>query len=263
VILNDVDPFEASQAVEITNSNFINMENKDMSDVLKEQVEVLRAELATAKNATEALKAEMTTQKEEEIQSKIEAFEAVVSDKDASIAEAKSAQEVAEAKVVELEEAIAKKDEELAEAVAKIEAHEAEVKVMARRAALIEAGAQEEEVEAILTSFAEATDEMFEQVVTLAKKGFVPFKKKDDKEDEEDKDTEAEVAEVVEEVTEAEAEETDEAADEAEAEVLENVEEEAEASLTDAGDDSVEELRTSASEWLESNVLRSTASLNK
>ena len=262
VILNDIDPFEESQAEEITNSNF-NMENKDMSDVLKEQVEVLRAELATAKNATEALKAEMTTQKEEEIQSKIEAFEAVVTDKDASIAEANSAQEVAEAKVVELEEAIAKKDEELAEAVAKIEAHEAEVKVMARRAALIEAGAQEEEVEAILISFTEATDEMFEQVVTLAKKGFVPFKKKDDKEDEEDKDTEAEVAEVVEEVTEAEAEETDEAADEAEAEVLENVEEEAEASLTDAGDDSIEELRTSASAWLESNVLRSTASLNK
>jgi hypothetical protein len=261
VILNDIDPFETSQAVEITNSNFINMENKDMSDVLKEQVETLKAELATAKEAAEALKAEMTTQKEEEIQSKIEAFEAVVSDKDASIAEAKSAQEVAEAKVVELEEAIAKKDEELAEAVAKIEAHEAEVKVMARRAALVEAGAQEEEVEAILTSFAEATDEMFEQVVTLAKKGFVPFKKKDDEKDEED--TEAEVAEVVEEVTEAEAEETDEAADEAEAEVLENVEEEAEASLTDAGDDSVEELRTSASEWLESNVLRSTASLNK
>ena len=132
---------------------------------------------------------------------------------------------------------------------------------MARRAALVEAGAQEEDIEAILTSFAEATDEMFEQVVTLAKKGFVPFEKKDDEKDEED--TEAEVAEVAEEVTEAEAEETDEAADEAEAEVLENVEEEAEASLTDAGDDSVEELRTSASEWLESNVLRSTASLNK
>ena len=149
VILNDIDPFEESQAEEITNSNF-NMENKDMSDVLKEQVESLKAELATAKEAAEALKTEMTTQKEEEIQSKIEAFEAVVTDKDASIAEANSAQEVAEAKVVELEEAIAKKDEELAEAVAKIEAHEAEVKVMARRAALIEAGAQEEEVEAIL-----------------------------------------------------------------------------------------------------------------
>ena len=51
-----------------------------------------------------------------------------------------------------MEEAIAKKDEELAEALAKIEAHEAEVKVMARRAALVEAGAEEEEVEETLAA---------------------------------------------------------------------------------------------------------------
>ena len=51
--------------------------------------------------------------------------------------------------------------------------------------------------------------------------------------------------------------------EEAEAEILDEVEEEAEAALTDAGDDSVEELRASASDWLESNVLRSTASINK
>ena len=51
--------------------------------------------------------------------------------------------------------------------------------------------------------------------------------------------------------------------EEAEAEILEEVEEEAEAALTDAGDDAVEELRSSASEWLEGNVLRSTASINK
>ena len=52
-------------------------------------------------------------------------------------------------------------------------------------------------------------------------------------------------------------------AEEAEAEILEEVEEEAEAALADAGDDVVEELRSSASDWLESNVLRSTASINK
>jgi chromosome segregation ATPase len=168
VILNDVNPFEETQAEEISNSS-INMENKDMSDVLKEQVEELKAELVTAKEAAKALETEMTKQKEEEIQSKIEAFEATVSEKDEAIAEAQAAVEAAEAKVAELQEAIAKKDEELAEALAKIEAHEAEVKAMARRAALVEAGAEEEEVEAILESFAEATDEMFEQVVALKK----------------------------------------------------------------------------------------------
>ena len=260
VILNDVNPFANAQAEEISNSN-INMENVDMSDVLKEQVEELKAELATAKEAAKALETEMTKQKEEEIQSKIEAFEAVVSEKDEAITEAQAAVEAAEAKVSELEEAIAKKDEELAEALAKIEAHEAEVKTMARRAALVEAGAEEEEVESILEAFAEATDEMFEQVVALKKKGNFPPKKEDEEKEEEALKKMAQVDEV--EAEEAEAEETDEAAEEAEAEILEEVEEEAEASLADAGDDAVEELRSSASEWLEGNVLRSTASINK
>ena len=266
VILNDVNPFEETQALELSNSS-INMENCDMSDVLKEQVEELKAELVTAKEAAKALETEMTKQKEEEIQSKIEAFEAVVSEKDEAIAEAQAAVEAAEAKVAELQEAIAKKDEELAEALAKIEAHEAEVKAMARRAALVEAGAEEEEVEAILESFAEATDEMFEQVVALKKNAMKKMAVKKDEEEEALKKEEAlkpKAEEVeAEEVLETEAEEADEAAEEAEAEILEEVEEEAEAALTDAGDDSVEELRASASDWLESNVLRSTASINK
>jgi chromosome segregation ATPase len=268
VILNDVNPFEETQALKLSNSS-INMENCNMSDVLKEQVEELKAELVTAKEAAKALETEMTKQKDEEIQSKIEAFEAVVSEKDEAIAEAQAAVEAAEAKLAELQEAIAKKNEELAEALAKIEAHEAEVKAMARRAALVEAGAEEEEVEAILESFAEATDEMFEQVVALKKNAMKkmgvkkdeenPFEKKDEEEGGKPKAEEVEAEEVLE----TEAEETDEAAEEAEAEILEEVEEEAEAALTDAGDDVVEELRSSASDWLESNVLRSTASINK
>ncbi len=269
VILNDVNPFEETQTLELSNSS-INMENCNMSDVLKEQVEELKAELVTAKEAAKALETEMTKQKDEEIQSKIEAFEAVVSEKDEAIAEAKAAVEAAEAKVAELQEAIAKKDEELAEALAKIEAHEAEVKAMARRAALVEAGAEEEEVESILEAFSEATDEMFEQVVALKKNALKKMGVKKDEEnpfvkkDEEEKATKPKAEEVeAEEVLETEAEETDEAAEEAEAEILEEVEEEAEAALADAGDDVVEELRTSASEWLESNVLRSTASINK
>ena len=268
VILNDVNPFEETQALKLSNSS-INMENCNMSDVLKEQVEELKAELVTAKEAAKALETEMTKQKDEEIQSKIEAFEAVVSEKDEAIAEAQAAVEAAEAKLAELQEAIAKKNEELAEALAKIEAHEAEVKAMARRAALVEAGAEEEEVEAILESFAEATDEMFEQVVALKKNAMKkmgvkkdeenPFEKKDEEEGGKPKAEEVEAEEVLE----TEAEETDEAAEEAEAEILEEVEEEAEAALADAGDDVVEELRSSASDWLESNVLRSTASINK
>tara|TARA_R110002020_G_scaffold16248_1_gene57408 strand:- start:187 stop:1731 length:1545 start_codon:yes stop_codon:yes gene_type:complete len=274
VILNDVDPFEGSKAEQITNSSF-NMENKDMSDVLKEQVEELKAELANAKKAQDALKAEITQQKDEEFQSKIEAFEATVSERDTAITEAQAAVEAAETKVAELEEAIAKKDEELATANETIEAHEAEKKTLARKSMLIEAGLDSEEADAAIEKFAEASDEMFEEVATLLakKKGALPpwLKKDEDKEEDEDKKKgkkpeskrKGEVEVEATEADEATEEETDEAEAEAEAEVLEDVEEATEPALTDAGDDSTDELRASASEWLESNVLRSTANLNK
>ena len=267
VILNDVDPFQSSQAEEINNYSFTNMENEDMSDVLREQVEELKAELATAKKASDALKAEITKQKDEEFQSKIEAFEATVSEKDEAVTEAQAAIEAAQAKVAELEEAIAKKDEELATANEKIEAHEAEKKLLARKTALLEVGVEGEEAEATIEKFAEANDEMFEEIVALMKKkGEFPPKKKDEDEEEEKKPEagkpKAEEVEATE-ADEATEEETDEAEAEAAAEVLEDVEEEVEAALADAGDDSSDELRASASEWLESNVLRSTATLNK
>ena len=274
VILNDVSPFASAQAEEITNSN-INMENKDMSEVLKEQVDELKAELTQANKAHDALKAEITQQKDEEFQSKTEAFEATVSEKDEAVTEAQAAVEVAEAKIAELEEAIAKKDEELAAANEKIEAHEAEKKLFARKSLLLEAGLDSEEAEAAIERFAEASDEMFEEVVSLIsakKKGALPpwLKKDEDKDDKDDKEkkegfvrpkskSEVEATEA----DEATEEEADEAEGEAQAEILEEVEEEAEAALADAGDDSTEELQTSASEWLESNVLRSTANLNK
>ena len=267
VILNDVDPFEGSQAEKIINSSF-NMENKDMSDVLKEQVEELKAELAHAKKAHDALKAEITQQKDEEFQSKIEAFEATVSEKDTAVADAQVAVEAAEAKVAELEEAIAKKDEELASANEKIEAHEVEKKLLARKGLLLEAGLEGEEADAAIERFAEASDEMFEEIVTLIalkKKGALPpwLKKDKDKDEDEDKKKKEDAkSEESTEADEATEEETDEAETEAEAEILEDVEEEVEAALADAGDDS-EELQASVSEWLETNVLRSTATLNK
>ena len=66
-----------------------------------------------------------------------------------------------------------------------------------------------------------------------------------------------------EEEVEAEAEEKDDAEAEAEAEVLEEVEVDSDVALADAGDDAVEAAQTSASNWLETNVLRTTANLNE
>ena len=255
-------------------------EISDMSDnVLENQVAELKAELADAKSAAEALKAEVANQKDEEFQSKIEAFEATVAEKDEAVAQAKEALEAAQAKVAELEEAIASKDEELASANEKIEAHTAEKKVLARKTMLLEAGVEGEEAEAALEKFAEASDEMFGEIVQIMAAG-VPKppkkmaedkpKKDDEEKDEKDlppfmkkKGEDPMKKKGASEDAEAEAEEIDEAEAEASEEVLENVEEEAEAALTDAGEDSALEARTAASEWLESNVLRSTASVQE
>ena len=270
IIINDVDPFANTQAMTITTSNF--KENSDMSNEnLERQIADLKAELAQAKTEAQELKAEVSNQKDEEIKAQLEAFEATIAEKDEAVAEAKVAVEAAEAKVAELTEALASKDEELSEAVAKIEAQEAEAKLLARKTALTEAGAEEEEIESILETFAEASDEMFEQVVALKKNAMKkmatkkdeenPFVKKD--KDEEALKKEAKSAEVSESEADYQEEEEDEAEAIAEAEVLEEAEEEVEAALTDAGDDAVEELSTAASAWLESNVLRTTANLKK
>ena len=270
IIINDVDPFANTQAMTITTSNF--KENSDMSNEnLERQIADLKAELAQAKTEAQELKAEVSNQKDEEINAQLEAFEATIAEKDEAVAEAKVAVEAAEAKVAELTEALAGKDEELSEAVAKIEAQEAEAKLLARKTALTEAGAEEEEIESILETFAEASDEMFEQVVALKKNAMKkmatkkdeenPFVKKD--KDEEALKKEAKSAEVSESEADYQEEEEAEAEAIAEAEVLEEAEEEVEAALTDAGDDAVEELSTAASAWLESNVLRTTANLKK
>ena len=44
---------------------------------------------------------------------------------------------------------------------------------------------------------------------------------------------------------------------------LEGIEEEEEVTMVDAGDDGLNEARTSASQWLATNVLHTTASLNE
>ena len=169
----------------------------------------------------------------------------------------------------------------MASANEKIEAHEAEKKVLARKSMLLEAGVEGEEAEAALEKFAEASDEMFGEIVQIMAAGLpsAPPKKKmaedkpkkdDEEKDEKDlppfmkkKGEDPMKKKGASEDAEAEAEEIDEAEAEASEEVLENVEEEAEAALTDAGEDSALEARTAASEWLESNVLRSTASVQE
>ena len=109
-----------------------------------------------------------------------------------------------------------------------------------RKAALIEAGISEEDVEASLTSFDALGDEAFESVVALMKKkaSWPPEKDEDKKgkKDEEVKSEETEAAEVTE-------------------EVFEDLES-SEATLVESEEvDEIDQTRASIADWFETNVL--------
>ena len=249
ILSNTTNPFQNSKATLISDTNIKEINMSD--DSLRTQVDELKAELAGAREAAESAKKEILAKQEEEVKAQVEAFEATISEKDEAAAALEAQLTEATEKTEALEAEVTQKQEELTEALAKIEAHEVEIKLAARKAALVEAGA--EEVEEIIEKFASADDEMFDEIVALLTAKWNDKKKTED--DEEEKD-EASVVETV----------SDEEMDEAEAtaDSLEEVEESAEEiALADTvEDDSVVSARSTASEWVESNVLRSTANLD-
>ncbi len=249
ILPNTTDPFQNSKATLISDTNIKEINMSD--DSLRMQVDELKAELAGAREAAESAKQEILAKQEEEVKAQVEAFEATISEKDEAAAALEAQLTEATEKTEALEAEITQKQEELTEALAKIEAHEVEIKLAARKAALVEAGA--EEVDEIIEKFASADDEMFDEIVALL------TAKWNDKKKTEDDEEEKEEASVVETVSD---EEIDEA--EATADSLEEVEESAEEiALADTvEDDSVVSARSTASEWLENNVLRSTANLD-
>ena len=266
-IINDTSLFKKNnETYSITQSNIrenFNMANEDIQ-LLQKQNDELRAALNQAKSDEEALKSAISAKKDEEVQAKVEAFEASIVEKDEAIAKLQEDAKAFEDKVQEIEELLAKKDEELTEANSKIEAHETAIKLEARKTALVEAGFDEADIEKALETFADVSDEMFDEIVNLTAKKGNPFEKKDDEEeDEEDAGYMKKKAE-----TETEAsDETDETVDEAEADVdveaLDNAEEDTDAALADAGNDEIDTARTSASSWLEKHVLHTTASIDE
>ena len=258
ILKKDVNPFESKASYLIQESSIWEKNNMANENLLEQQVEELKSQLANAREEAEAAKDEISRQKDEEIKAQVDALEASISEKDeavqASADELKTVQET----VAALEEKLAAKETELTEALEKIEAHEAEVKAMARKTALVQAGLEGEDIDTTLEKFAEASDEMFTEIVQL-----IATKDVQTETEEEAQADEAE-AEVDETDTdeEAQAEDTDEAEAEADAEVLEDVEETVEAAMADDTDaDSVQDTRAIASAWLRENVLKTTASL--
>ena len=255
ILKNDVNPFESKASYSIQESSIWEMNNMANENLLEQQVEELKSQLANAREEAEAAKDKISRQKDEEIKTQVDALEASISEKDEAVQASADELKAIQKTVAELEEKLVAKDVELTEALEKIEAHEAEVKTMARRAALIQAGLEGEAIDTALEKFAEASDEMFTEIVQLiASKGV-----------EVETETQVDETEALDSEEDAEAEDTedtDEAEAEADAEVLEDVEEAVEAALTDDTDaDSVQDARMAASAWLRNSVLKTTASL--
>ena len=225
----------------------------NMSDnLLEKQLEEVRAELATAKSENEAIKAQIEEAKDKEFASKVEAFEGQIQEKDSSIAELEESIKSTQARVAELEDALAKSNEELASAKEHVEEMKKKEKMEKRKAALVEAGFDVNDVDAALAAFDDLADEAFDSVVAMYGKNKEKAKK----------EAEAGMPPALKEAIEkkkekdAKAEEVEETEAEATPELLENVET-SEATLVDATPDvdEVESTRASISDWLSNNVL--------
>jgi uncharacterized coiled-coil protein SlyX len=234
------------------NSDF-NIGEFNMSDnLLEKQLEDARAELAAAKAENDAIKAQIEEAKDKEFASKVEAFESDIETKNSTIAELEESIKSTQARVAELEDALAKSQEDLASANEHMEEMKKKEKMEKRKASLVEAGFDVDDVEAALAAFDGLADEAFDLVVAMygkkekAKKeaeAGMPPALKEAIEKKKEKDAKAE-----EEVEETEAEATPE--------LLEDVET-SEATLVDATPDvdEVESTRASISDWLSNNVL--------
>ena len=235
VILEGNRFFDESEAQILTISS---IKENDMSD-LDKQIDDLRAELAEAKTANEALKEKVVAEQQAEFESKIQTLEA-------TIAEQAEALEAKEAVFAEQAEAIAKAADDMKEKMEKLREMQKKEALMKRKAELEEAGLDAEEASATVADFEDADDDTFAKVVALMKKKAV---KHDEKEKEEEKAMKMKEKAVKEKEAKAEEELDSAEAGEEALEQVEPVEEVAIAEL-DEQEDPAESLRSVASEWL-------------
>lgn len=228
IILDKNDLFDESKSQILTISS---IKEINMSDVDK-QVEDLRAELAQAKEANEALKEKVLAEQQAEFESKIQELEATI----AGQAESLTAKDVT---ITEQAEAIKNGEKDMKEKMEELREMKKKEAMMKRKAQLEEAGLDSEEASATVESFDGVDDQAFEAVVAVMKKKYADMHGDKDKKDKEEKDAKAEIEE---ELDPAEASE----------EVLEEAEASEEVAVAEVEPevDPAESLRSVASEWI-------------
>lgn len=245
IILEGNDFFDESQAKVLCLSS---LKENDMSDVDK-QVEDLRAELAEAKAANEALKEKVVAEQQAEFETKIQTLEATIAEQAEKLAEQAAANETISESLKQAEEAIAAKDKDMEEKMNELREMKKKEAMMKRKASLVDAGMEAEEAVATVAEFEALDDETFAKVVALySKDKKKAMKEEEAKEHDKEKASELEAQPEAEEVDSAEAGE----------EVLEEVEAPSEVAIAEAigEEDPSETLRSVATEWIGS-VLKS------
>jgi hypothetical protein len=249
--------------INVDSNSKLSIGELNMSDVLTTQVSELKAELEAAKAENQAIKAKIEEAKDKEFASKVEAFEAAADESKATIDELNETIKSTQARVAELEDSLQSSQTQLAEAMKEMDDMKKKEKSMKRKASLVEAGLEEDEVEETLASFDALDDDAFENIVAMMKKKAGKKYAGEHKDDKKKKDDEAEAAmppEVKEKMEEMKKKKEKEAkAEEAEAELSEdafdNVET-SEATLVEAEQtDELETARASVSDWFTNHVL--------
>ena len=182
IILDKGEYFDESKSQTLTISSIKEMK---MSDHDK-QIEDLRAELAEAKAANEALKEQVVAEQQSEFEAKIQALEATIAEQAGTI-------EAKDATIAEQAEAIKNGEEDMKKKMDELREMKKKEAMMKRRAQLEEAGLDAEEASATVESFDGVNDEAFEAVVAMMKKKYA--KEHDDKKEKEEKDAKAEIEE--------------------------------------------------------------------
>ena len=226
-----------------------------MSESYEKQIDDLRAELAEAKSANDALQERVAAEQQAEFDTKIATFEATLAEKDEQISGFETQISEAEAKIAEQAEAIKNGEKDMEDKMKELREMKKKEAMMKRKAQLAEAGFDADEAIATVEQFDAMDDDTFDQVVALMKKRgkHTPEHKEEEaavapKEKAVKDETKAEETVLEEEVETSEASEAD----------LESVEETEEVAIAEAvgEDDPAESLRAQASEWLGS-VLQS------
>lgn len=166
-------------------SNFSIGDDSMSTEALEKQLNDLKSELALAKQENNAIKAQIEEAKDKEFANRIQGFENELSEKMTTIDQMEQVINSTKAKIAELEDALAKSAEQLAVAMKEMDDMKKKEKYSKRKAALIEAGFEETEVEEAVAKFDNVSDDSFEFMVAamMKKKAKMMPEKKDDMEE--------------------------------------------------------------------------------